>query len=161
MKRQPRDFRLRPVERATQVGTALLEVLVAIFVMGIGLLALLTLFPLGALSMAEAIEDDRTAKIAADAASLSRAGEELIARTARFVEVSLSEGSVDKQTAACLRAAYEQLAFEAEAIEVQLLDLQFPPGQGIQRYVGPLLAQIRAIRLRVGPVIQLLSLVDP
>jgi hypothetical protein len=38
----------------------LTEVLVAIFVMAIGLLALLTLFPIGALSMAQAIRDDRT-----------------------------------------------------------------------------------------------------
>src|SRR5260370_9952636 len=41
-------------------GAPLTEVLVAIFVMAIGLLALLTLFPLGALSMAQAIKDDRT-----------------------------------------------------------------------------------------------------
>jgi type II secretory pathway pseudopilin PulG len=40
-------------------GATLIEVLVAIFVMGIGLIALLTLFPLGALSMARAIQDDR------------------------------------------------------------------------------------------------------
>lgn len=42
-------------------GTTLVEVLVAIFVMGIGLLALLVLFPLGALRMAQAIQDDRCA----------------------------------------------------------------------------------------------------
>jgi hypothetical protein len=40
-------------------GTTLLEVLTAIFIMGIGLLALLTLFPLGALSMAQALNHDR------------------------------------------------------------------------------------------------------
>jgi hypothetical protein len=45
----------------TRTGATLTEVLVAIFVMAIGLLALLTLFPLGALSMAQAIRDDRTA----------------------------------------------------------------------------------------------------
>jgi hypothetical protein len=45
----------------TRPGATLTEVLVAIFVMAIGLLALLTLFPLGALSMAQAIKDDRTA----------------------------------------------------------------------------------------------------
>src|SRR5690348_12961318 len=43
-------------------GATLLEVLVAIFVMGIGLLALLTLFPLGVLKMAEAIQNDRCAQ---------------------------------------------------------------------------------------------------
>ncbi len=36
-------------------GITLIEVLVAIFIMAIGLLAILTLFPLGALRMAEAL----------------------------------------------------------------------------------------------------------
>ena len=40
-------------------GITLVEVLVAIFIMAIGLLALLTLFPLGALRMAQALQDDR------------------------------------------------------------------------------------------------------
>src|SRR5262249_38731404 len=40
-------------------GATLIEVLVAIFVMGIGLIALLTLFPLGALRMAQSIQDDK------------------------------------------------------------------------------------------------------
>jgi hypothetical protein len=47
-------------------GATLTEVLVAIFVMAIGLLALLTLFPIGALSMAQAIKDDRTAHAGKD-----------------------------------------------------------------------------------------------
>ena len=37
-------------------GATLLEVLVAIFVMGIGMLALLALFPLGVLTMRQAIQ---------------------------------------------------------------------------------------------------------
>jgi prepilin-type N-terminal cleavage/methylation domain-containing protein len=41
-------------------GVTLIEVLVAIFVMAIGLMALLTLFPLGALEMAQAIKDERS-----------------------------------------------------------------------------------------------------
>jgi hypothetical protein len=52
---------------ATDAGTTLVEVLLAIFVMGIGLLALLTLFPLGAQEMAQVIKDDRTAAIADNA----------------------------------------------------------------------------------------------
>jgi Tfp pilus assembly protein PilV len=52
-------------------GITLLEVLTAIFIMGIGLLAILTLFPLGALSMARAVRDDRAAAIAANAAALA------------------------------------------------------------------------------------------
>jgi type II secretory pathway pseudopilin PulG len=45
-------------------AATLVEVLVAIFVMAIGLLALLTLFPIGALSMAKAIMDQRSAEAA-------------------------------------------------------------------------------------------------
>jgi hypothetical protein len=48
-------------------AATLVEVLVAIFVTGIGLLALLALFPLGALTMAQAIKDDRTASAAKNA----------------------------------------------------------------------------------------------
>jgi hypothetical protein len=40
----------------------LIETLMAIFVMAIGLLALLTLFPLGAIQMAQALKDQRTAE---------------------------------------------------------------------------------------------------
>jgi prepilin-type N-terminal cleavage/methylation domain-containing protein len=51
---------LRPIpSKQPRHGVTLTEVLVAIFVMGIGLLSLLTLFPLGALHMAQAIHDDR------------------------------------------------------------------------------------------------------
>ncbi len=54
-------------------GVTLVEVLVAIFIMGIGLLALLVLFPLGAINMAAAIRDDRAAHAAANAGSLASA----------------------------------------------------------------------------------------
>src|SRR5690349_6011456 len=42
-------------------GSSLVEVLVAIFVMGLGLIALLTLFPIGMLRMMRAIRDDQCA----------------------------------------------------------------------------------------------------
>ena len=48
----------------------LVEVLVAIFIMAIGLLALLTLFPLGALRMATALQDDRDASAASAGANI-------------------------------------------------------------------------------------------
>lgn len=51
-----------PTLRTDRPGVTLLEVLVAIFVMGIGLLALLTLFPLGALRMAGSIRYERAAQ---------------------------------------------------------------------------------------------------
>jgi prepilin-type N-terminal cleavage/methylation domain-containing protein len=54
-------------------GVTLLEVLTAIFIMGIGLLAILTLFPLGALSMARGVRDDRAAAVGANAASFANA----------------------------------------------------------------------------------------
>jgi hypothetical protein len=52
-------------------AATLVEVLVAIFVMAIGLMALLALFPLGALSMGRAIKDDRTAGAAANATAMA------------------------------------------------------------------------------------------
>ena len=52
MRRQPRP------------GLSLTEVLVAMFVMALGLMALLTLFPLGALQIGQALKDDRTAQVA-------------------------------------------------------------------------------------------------
>src|SRR5580692_2061686 len=54
-----------------RAGITLIEVLVAIFIMGIGLLALLTLFPLGALSMAQAIRDDRINQAALNAQAIA------------------------------------------------------------------------------------------
>jgi prepilin-type N-terminal cleavage/methylation domain-containing protein len=52
-------------------GITLIEVLVAILIMGIGMLALLVLFPLGALSMAQALRDDRVASAGANASALA------------------------------------------------------------------------------------------
>jgi hypothetical protein len=49
----------------------LLEVLVAIFIMGVGTLAILVLFPLGALNMARALKDDRCGTIAANADAMA------------------------------------------------------------------------------------------
>jgi prepilin-type N-terminal cleavage/methylation domain-containing protein len=54
-------------------GVTLIEVLAAIFIMGVGMLALLTLFPLGALSMAQAIKDDRVAQAAQSAEAVATA----------------------------------------------------------------------------------------
>jgi prepilin-type N-terminal cleavage/methylation domain-containing protein len=53
-------------------GITLIEVLMAIFVMGIGMMALLSLFPLGALTMAQAIKDDRTTAAVAQADQMGR-----------------------------------------------------------------------------------------
>lgn len=52
-------------------GMTLIEVLVAIFVMGIGLIAILALFPIGILRMAQAIQDGRTGSIGATADAIA------------------------------------------------------------------------------------------
>lgn len=54
-------------------AVTLVEVLIAIFVMGIGMLALLVLFPLGALSIARALQDDRAAQAGANASAVANA----------------------------------------------------------------------------------------
>jgi hypothetical protein len=54
-------------------GVTLVEVLVSIFTMGIGLLSLLTLFPLGASNMAQALRDQRLAHAAANASAQAEA----------------------------------------------------------------------------------------
>jgi len=61
------------IRTPARTGATLTEVLVAIFVMAIGLLALLTLFPLGALSMAQAIKDNRTAHSGKNAFAIAEA----------------------------------------------------------------------------------------
>src|SRR4051794_9040579 len=52
-------------------GVTLVEVLVAIFVMGIGLIALLTLFPIGMLRMAQAMRDARSGEAAESAHAIA------------------------------------------------------------------------------------------
>lgn len=53
-------------------GMTLVEVLVAIFIMGIGLVALLTLFPIGILRIAQAIRDDRCVSCVINAQAISQ-----------------------------------------------------------------------------------------
>lgn len=57
---------------ANRPGVTLVEVLIAIFLMGLGLMAILSLFPLGAAQMAQAIKDQRCAEAATNADALSR-----------------------------------------------------------------------------------------
>jgi prepilin-type N-terminal cleavage/methylation domain-containing protein len=60
---------LRMIQGRARRGVSLIEVLVAIFVMGLGMIALLTLFPVGAISMAQAIQYDRATLCAGNAAA--------------------------------------------------------------------------------------------
>jgi hypothetical protein len=52
-------------------GATLVEVLVAIFIMGIGMLCLLTLFPIGVLSMSRAIQQDRATQSEVSASGIA------------------------------------------------------------------------------------------
>src|SRR5262249_45037479 len=65
-----------------RAGITLVEVLVAILITGVGLLALLTLFPLGALEMAQAIKDDRCGHAKHNAAAIANAHDVRIDPTA-------------------------------------------------------------------------------
>lgn len=53
-------------------GTTLIEVLAAIFILALGLVALMTLFPLGATQMFRAIQDERASQLAANATAYFR-----------------------------------------------------------------------------------------
>ena len=55
---------------ARRPGLTLTEALVAMFVAALGMISLLTLFPLGALQMGQALKDSRTAETARQADSL-------------------------------------------------------------------------------------------
>lgn len=151
----------RPVlaRRRARAGITLVEVLVAIFITGVGLLALLTLFPLGAMEMARATQDDRAAAIARDAATLSEDGLELLSRTRRYVLVSLSRRSADPQTAATLQKEYEELGAGAADLEGRLGQLQpNVTDPRIQRLLQRLLAQSRSIRVHSEVLADLLGL---
>lgn len=133
------------IHAADRAGVTLVEVLVAIFIIGVGLLALLTLFPLGALELAQAIKDDRAATIAAEAQVLGEAGLELLGRTGDFLDEA-SQGNVDRQEAAVLEVKFQDLADAATIIELQLLELRpSVPKRRARPKVEVLLAQVRAI----------------
>ncbi len=53
-------------------GTSLMEVLIAIFILALGLVSLLTLFPIGLVQMAKSVQDERAAELAGNAASYMR-----------------------------------------------------------------------------------------
>lgn len=149
---------MKPTGSRQWSGATLLEVLVAIFIMGIGLLALLTPFPLGALEMARSIQDDRAGHIATAAGTLSEQGEELLARTQSFVIVSALQGSADPKTVLVLRADYADLDAQAAEIEAGLHEIRPLAKTGkARRLVDLLLVQIRSIRLSISAISGLLG----
>ena len=62
---------MRASSNSLRKGLTLLEVLITIFVMGIGMLAVLTLFPLAAKKISASIDMDRASQMAANAAALA------------------------------------------------------------------------------------------
>lgn len=147
--------------RPRRAGVTLLEVLVAIFIAGVGLLALLTLFPVGALNMARAIQDDRAGAVVADAEAFSRTGVELVARTRQFVVVSLVNGAADPKSVAALRDDYADLLTEAAELESRIAELrQVAKTPRAKRAVDRLLALLRAIKAGLGAGDELLELLE-
>jgi prepilin-type N-terminal cleavage/methylation domain-containing protein len=141
-------------------GVTLLEVLTAIFITGVGLLALLTLFPLGALSMARAVKGDRAAAVAASAVALSQEGAALLSRTEDLIAESLANGP-DAQKTAELRADYEELDGKAADLQADLLQLRkLVSGQKVQKKIDQLLLQIRAIRSSLQTLAKLLAVLE-
>ncbi|MCI0703606.1 MAG: prepilin-type N-terminal cleavage/methylation domain-containing protein, partial [Planctomycetia bacterium] len=120
-------MRIAPLHNSSprrRAGVTLLEVLTAIFITGVALLALLVLFPLGAMAMAQAIKDDRAGNIKDDAITFSQDGVDLLSRTGDFVSESMTNGKADSATAAELRKEYEALSERAAKLEAQLKELR-------------------------------------
>jgi hypothetical protein len=154
----------RPARAGRQVrpGVTLLEVLVAIFFTGIGLLALLTLFPLGALSLAQAIQDDRADAVVAGADAMTAAAGKLLPATGEFLYQSLNNQSADPKAAAQLRQGYERLAAIAATIDAQLHDLApNVTAPHPKRLLRRLMIEIRSIREAAEAMVRLLRLLEP
>ena len=54
-------------------GLTLVEVLIAILIMGVGMLSILTLFPIGLLNCRQALQDDRVVQAATNASAIALA----------------------------------------------------------------------------------------
>jgi hypothetical protein len=156
------DFRPVPVRLRREAGVSLIEVLVAIFITGIGLLALLTLFPLGVFGLSQEIQDDRAAKLALDADAFSKAGEALLAQSREFIFDSFVRGSADPDRAAELRAAFEKLGLQAADLEKRLAELEpLVQGPRARWHFLVSLMQIKAIQGSAGKMIRSLRLLEP
>ncbi len=63
---------MMPTHNSRRPGLSLTEVLVALFVMALGIISLMTLFPLGAVQMGQALRDDRSGQTASQADGITR-----------------------------------------------------------------------------------------
>jgi type II secretory pathway pseudopilin PulG len=106
-------------------GITLVEVLVAIFIMGIGLLALLTLFPLGAISMAQQVQADRAASNLRSIADAMHAHYELYSRfPARLADIFPAA----KYPSSGAKDGYKVFAQRLEASSATILNEPGVPG---------------------------------
>jgi type II secretory pathway pseudopilin PulG len=114
-------------------GITLVEVLVSLFIMGIGMIALLTLFPLGAVNVAMALRDDRAAQAAGNANAFA------LARNLRDDTVIVSEFEQElNDVAAAFRSTGPSSPLYVDPFGVQsgagrLGGLTFPNTPGIRR----------------------------
>lgn len=113
-----------------RAGISLLEVLTAIFIMGIGMMALLTLFPAGALSMARAVRDDRAATIAANAAGIAAAFD---LRSDGAVVAALNNATYQPDYANAPGVPSNPVLVDPQIVAVSTLLDPYPPSPGIQR----------------------------
>ena len=60
------------IANSRRPGLSLIEVLVTLFVMAIGIISLMTLFPVGAMQMGQALRDDRSGQTASQADGITR-----------------------------------------------------------------------------------------
>jgi type II secretory pathway pseudopilin PulG len=86
-----------------QSGITLVEVLVAILIMGVGLLAIFTLFPIGLLNYRQAMQDDRVVQAATNANSIA------LARNIRH-DINVETAFANGQTLVYVDAFYQNIA---------------------------------------------------
>ena len=82
-----------PQRGVSRSGLSITEVLVALFVVAIGMTALLALFPVGAIQMGRAVKDDRAGHLAANAAGKMRALWKYLATSTDLQQMSYAEAS--------------------------------------------------------------------
>lgn len=93
--------------RTARPGLTLTEALVSLFVMALGLLSLLTLFPLGAFQIGQALKDDRCAQTAVQADGFLRAYWQTnvidgTAENGNILQAALNPGTIGPITAATM-----------------------------------------------------------
>jgi prepilin-type N-terminal cleavage/methylation domain-containing protein len=124
--------------RRARKGVTLAEVLVAMFVVAIGMLALLALFPVGALQMAQAIKDDRCGHAAGNATAYVRSLWKTLMEDPNLATYSPTEPNPNTMPAppANLPNMYRFLEATRD-VEASLSDLATKP-TGLPRVAVPL-----------------------